>query len=300
MTSISFDPLAQAYDAMRGYPENVSQQLAQAIDQAARGNAQTRFLEVGVGSGRVALPLIELGRQYTGVDISENMLTRLVQKLQAAGWQEMSTPWGSEIDEQAEQQPKVLRFVHERKHTRTRVIKADMTALPFQDASFDVVIASHVFHFVSAWQKALQEVVRVLRPGGMLIRCWNENWQQCWEPGSGEIRREWSKIVKHLGGSVRFVGAAEQSVTAWLQTQGLATEQWEILSWQRPVTARSLVESLMHYQRAGAWSLPDDLFEASLEPLQLWVHERYGARIDEVFPQDEHLLIGRTVLPAQR
>jgi ubiquinone/menaquinone biosynthesis C-methylase UbiE len=60
MTSLSFDPVAQVYDATRGYPE----QVARRIDQAAKGNVQTRFLEVGIGTGRIALPLAERGRLY--------------------------------------------------------------------------------------------------------------------------------------------------------------------------------------------------------------------------------------------
>jgi ubiquinone/menaquinone biosynthesis C-methylase UbiE len=57
--SISFDPMAQGYDALRGYPQPVAQQIAQAIDQTAEGQGQ-RFLEVGVGTGRIAVPMAEL------------------------------------------------------------------------------------------------------------------------------------------------------------------------------------------------------------------------------------------------
>ena len=57
--SVSFDAVAHGYDATRGFPEEVGQQLAQEIDRAAHGNAQTRFLEIGVGTGRIATPLDE-------------------------------------------------------------------------------------------------------------------------------------------------------------------------------------------------------------------------------------------------
>lgn len=47
--------------------------------------------------------------------------------------------------------------------------KIDLTDLPFEDASFDVVFASHVLEHIKEDQKAVSEVRRVLRPGGFAI-----------------------------------------------------------------------------------------------------------------------------------
>jgi SAM-dependent methyltransferase len=49
------------------------------------------------------------------------------------------------------------------------VRRADATALPFADGSFDVVVSYLMLHHVIAWQRALAEVSRVLRPGGHFI-----------------------------------------------------------------------------------------------------------------------------------
>ncbi|SNY49941.1 class I SAM-dependent methyltransferase [Paractinoplanes atraurantiacus] len=49
---------------------------------------------------------------------------------------------------------------------------ADITALPFPDAAFDVVISNVVIHNLKAAadrDKAIDEAVRVLRPGGRLL-----------------------------------------------------------------------------------------------------------------------------------
>ena len=44
--------------------------------------------------------------------------------------------------------------------------QADITDIPFDEASFDVVICSHVLEHVPDDRKALREIHRVLRPGG--------------------------------------------------------------------------------------------------------------------------------------
>ena len=46
---------------------------------------------------------------------------------------------------------------------------ADITALDFPDGSFDKVVAGNVIHLLDEPLKALSELNRVCRPGGMLI-----------------------------------------------------------------------------------------------------------------------------------
>jgi arsenite methyltransferase len=48
------------------------------------------------------------------------------------------------------------------------VRQADATALPFTDASIDVVISNGVLNLVPEKEKAFAEIYRVLRPGGRL------------------------------------------------------------------------------------------------------------------------------------
>jgi SAM-dependent methyltransferase len=52
---------------------------------------------------------------------------------------------------------------------RVRVQEADAARLPFGDASFDGVASFIMLHHVIAWEGALAEVARVLRPGGALV-----------------------------------------------------------------------------------------------------------------------------------
>jgi len=55
---------------------------------------------------------------------------------------------------------------------RVELHTGDMTALPFEDNSFDVVVSSLAIHNISGKagrEKAINEAVRVLRPGGRLV-----------------------------------------------------------------------------------------------------------------------------------
>lgn len=47
------------------------------------------------------------------------------------------------------------------------VQRADVTALPFADDSFDSVLSCLMLHHVVTWEKAIAEIARVLRPGGV-------------------------------------------------------------------------------------------------------------------------------------
>jgi SAM-dependent methyltransferase len=50
---------------------------------------------------------------------------------------------------------------------------ADVEALPFADASFDLAVANHMLYHVPDRPKAIGELRRVLRPGGALIAATN-------------------------------------------------------------------------------------------------------------------------------
>ncbi|MGB0894299.1 MAG: class I SAM-dependent methyltransferase [Parashewanella sp.] len=52
---------------------------------------------------------------------------------------------------------------------RVAATQADATLLPFPDNQFDLVFNFAVFHHIPKWQKAIEEVHRVLKPNGFLL-----------------------------------------------------------------------------------------------------------------------------------
>jgi demethylmenaquinone methyltransferase/2-methoxy-6-polyprenyl-1,4-benzoquinol methylase len=101
-----------------------------------------RVLDVGCGTGELALLAARAaGRagQVVGVDIAEGMLGVCRQKIA-----------GHPLAD------------------RLRFLRADAQGLPFPDSSFDAVISGFMLRNVASLDRALAEMVRVLRPGGRL------------------------------------------------------------------------------------------------------------------------------------
>lgn len=97
-----------------------------------------RVLEVGTGVGTDARALIARGALYSGVNIDHGSTAMTMAALRA-----FNLPG--------------------------RVEQADATALPYEDASFDVVYSYGVLHHIPNVATAVSEIYRVLRPGGLLV-----------------------------------------------------------------------------------------------------------------------------------
>ena len=75
--SVSFDRAAEYYDETRGFPPGQEQPVAALMAQAGGLNSTSRVLEIGIGTGRIALPLALHVGEVVGVDLSRPMLNRL-------------------------------------------------------------------------------------------------------------------------------------------------------------------------------------------------------------------------------
>jgi ubiquinone/menaquinone biosynthesis C-methylase UbiE len=68
---------------------------------------------------------------------------------------------GIDIDEKA------LRYASDHAHFRAQFLAGDAMHLPFHDNSFDVVICNHVYEHVPDSSRLMEEIFRILRPGGV-------------------------------------------------------------------------------------------------------------------------------------
>ncbi|MGH9079702.1 MAG: class I SAM-dependent methyltransferase [Acidimicrobiales bacterium] len=224
MTSWSFDRAASFYDTTRSLPGEAGGRITDllAAELAGRGIC----LEIGVGTGRIALPLGRRGVPLIGTDIAAAMLGRLVQN---AG-NRLPFP----------------------------LLHADTTLLPLDDDSVAAVMASHVLHLIPDWRAAVDEAMRVLQPGGVLLvdfggrpRAPWHKWSQTVFRGHGiiRIRPGVSKpegVSEHLGERARTRRLPPLTMVV-RRSLGQDIDEWErqIHSWTWPYTAAEIRAACM-------------------------------------------------------
>ncbi|MCS6940231.1 MAG: class I SAM-dependent methyltransferase [Roseiflexus sp.] len=248
MPGISFDRAVDYYDATRGYPPGVAERLRDAIVAALRLTRHARLLEAGVGTGRIALPFIEAGYFYVGVDLSRRMMGQLRQKLNG------------------------------RTH-QAHLICGDVMRLPLSDAVFDAVVMVHVLHLVEDWRQTLNEARRVLRPGGAIVLASDERDGQDGDPPTPrtQVQNAWSAILDELNvpPEQRRDGAPhslDERFQEHLQTLGAVVERLTLLTYrQHPQTVRSVARRYQDRMYSSCWMLPDDIHAEAAQRLQRWV-----------------------------
>lgn len=151
MTVSAFDPeleslktrlkkiwMAGDYDRFSRHMERGAREFYERL-QLSPGS---RLLDVGCGSGQLALMAAKDGLEVTGVDIAGNWVERARARAQAEG-------------------------------LRARFEEADAEALPFEDASFDVVSSLIGAMFAPRPELVAKELLRVCVPGGTIAMA---NW----------------------------------------------------------------------------------------------------------------------------
>jgi len=117
-----FDNISEIYDSTR---QAATEAELKAVSSEL-SDCRT-ILDVGVGTGRFAKPLSDIGFEIVGIDLSRKMMLKARQK----GVQNL--------------------------------ILADAHSMPFKDGSFDASIIIHVLHLIPDWLKVAREMGRVTK-----------------------------------------------------------------------------------------------------------------------------------------
>lgn len=138
---MAFDDIAPIYDETRTVPDWVLTEFYQrTLKSDIQSNPGLVVLDAGVGTGRTVGPLLDLGINLVGVDISKKMLQRMKEKFSGRVWL-----------------------------AQINLLVADVTQLPFRDRAFDVVITVHLLHLLKNWRQAILETKRVLKPENAFV-----------------------------------------------------------------------------------------------------------------------------------
>ncbi|MGQ0602951.1 MAG: class I SAM-dependent methyltransferase [Anaerolineales bacterium] len=237
--SVNFDRAASIYEATRGFPPGIGEVVAEAAVEMMGG--PVRALEIGVGTGRIARPLAARGVRLVGVDLSRKMMAELVQR--AAG-------------------PVPV------------LLNADATRLPLANQHFDAALSVHVFHLIPNWQEALNELRRVLRPGGVYLT--GSDWRPP-DAIAGRFFEKWREIVKARGLPGDYPGARDfEDVKKFLLDTGATMEERFVGEWRVARTVAHALETIEHRTWSSTWDVPEQFFSECLAELRAWAEREFG------------------------
>jgi demethylmenaquinone methyltransferase/2-methoxy-6-polyprenyl-1,4-benzoquinol methylase len=198
-----FDRIAPVYDVMNramtmGLDGKWRRLTAEAVVRPG-----DRVLDACCGTGDLALADARAGGRVTGVDFSEEMLARAERKAPEFQW-----------------------------------VQADAAALPFDDASFDVVTVGFGIRNLADLEAGLAELARVLVPGGRLgcleitrprgvLRPFFRLWFDGLVPAAGKLLRG-GAAYSYLPASVRRFPGPEDLAAA-MRGAGFAGVGWRLL-----------------------------------------------------------------------
>jgi ubiquinone/menaquinone biosynthesis C-methylase UbiE len=175
-------------------------------------------LDIATGTGEPGLTIAAAcpGCKVTGTDLSEGMLATAEARARAGGIS----------------------------NYRTQV--ADVSALPFADASFDAVSCRMGFMFFPEMQLATNEIARVLKPGGRFsASVWGTSDKNPWiTTMMGAIQRHTAVPPPVAGAPGMFRCAAPDLIAGFLRSAGLVR-----------VTEKEIVEKVSYESADQYWTM---------------------------------------------
>lgn len=173
----------------------------------------------------------------------------------------------------------------------------DVYALPFEDASFDLVHAHQVLQHLVDPVAALREMARVAKPGGLVAVRESDYRAMSWFPALPELDR-WMDVYQAVARGNRAEPNAGRHLRAWVHAAGLEettatgstmtyADAAAVRFWGETWSERALRSSFAEQALAGGHATQDELEAISAA----WT--RFGAHPDGWFSIPNAELVAR-------
>lgn len=236
--SVPFDRAVEYYDRTRGLSEEASREMVALLGAELRGRG--RCLEIGVGTGLVALPLAEAGVPLVGVDLSGPMLAKLVEK---AGGRALFP-----------------------------LVRGDATALPFRDDVFGAAVVRHLLHLIPAWERAIAELARVIRRGGTVLVATGDI--------PGAWREVTERFVAHVGREPFARGLDLRELARLddaLAIHGGVPRDLPEIPDRMQQSLDTFIDQMADGLHSWTWEIDEPTRRAAANELRVWALERFGS-----------------------
>lgn len=219
----------------------------------------TRVLDVATGTGIVATAAAELGAQATGLDINPGMLAVARQKSDRVDW-----------------------------------VEGDVAALPFPDGGFDTVFCQFALMFFPDRARAFAEMLRVLKPGGLLAVAVFERLDA--SPAYDELVPLLGRVVGPAAAdalSAPFILGDTEALSREIEAAGGTVERTETVTG----TARHASLDAWLDTEVGGWTISEMVSRAQLDTLKAEARGLFAQHVrpdgSAAFPAPAHFIAAR-------
>lgn len=228
---------------------------------AARLQAGADVLDVGAGTGRVAIPLALRGCNVVALEPAHGMLDKLRTK---AG------------------------------DTKLSVVVGEGGQLPFSAGCFDAVVIARLLYLTTDWPEILREVHRVIAVGGSLLHEWgngqvDEEWVQIREEARSLFEQAGSRDPFHPG--VR----SEAEIDEDLESLGFVRTAHFTMGPGSSITLREFLRRLTEGELSYIWGVPENVRTECLPRLTRWSEQTFDLERPIPMPREVRWTVHRKV-----
>jgi len=244
--SVSFDRAAPYYDETRVTDPDALRTIVDLLAAVMPGPGPV--VELGVGTGQIALPLADRGVDVTGLDLSAEMMTVLRGK-----------SGGPALP----------------------LIQGDAARLPIADGSVRGAYMRWVLHLIPGWMGVLRELDRTVVTGGTVAI------EPGGFTGPfREMYLRYQEILGNAVVAVGLPAVdRDEQLDEGFALVGWALQDEVPVMYERTTTMQEVLDEVPSKRWSWTWRVPDDELARATDEVRAWAKERFGD-LDRPIPSE--------------